>query len=36
MIKYGQNMDKVLIVTKDRLDSGKRLDNSSLNTISKH
>ena len=36
LIEYGQNMDKVLKVTKDRLDSGKRLGNPSLNTVLKH
>ena len=35
LIKYGQNMDKGLIVTKDRLDSGNRFDNPSLTTVSK-
>ena len=34
--KYGQNMDKISIVSKDRLDSGKGLDNPSLKTVSKH
>ena len=33
---YGQNMDKISIVFKDRLDSGKGLDNPSLETVSKH
>ena len=33
---YGQNMDKISMVFKDRIDSGKRLDNPSLNTVSKH
>ena len=36
LIKYGQHMDKISIVSKDRLDSGKRLDNPSLDTVSKH
>ena len=36
LIKYGQNIVKVLIVTEDRLDSGKGLDNPSLKTVSKH
>ena len=36
LIKYSQNMDKISIVSKDRLDSGKGLDNPSLNTVSKH
>ena len=36
LIKYGKNMDKILIVSKDRLDSGKRLNNPSLKTVSKH
>ena len=27
LIKCGKNMDKILKVFKDRLDSGKRLDN---------
>ena len=36
LIKYGKNMDKVLIVSKERLDSGKGLDNPSLKTVSKH
>ena len=35
VIKYGQNMD-LTIVSKVRIDSGKGLDNPSLNTISKH
>ena len=36
LIKYGKNMDKILKVFKDRLDSGKRLDNPSLKTVSQH
>ena len=36
LIKYGQNMEQTSLVSKDRLDNGKRLDNPSLNTISKH
>ena len=36
LIKYGKNMDKISIVSKDRLDSGKGLDNPCLNTVSKH
>ena len=36
LIKYGQNIDKISIVSKDRLDIGKWLDNPSLNTVSKH
>ena len=36
LIKYGKNMDKILIVSKDRLESGKRLNNPSLKTVSKH
>ena len=36
LIKYGKNMDKRLIVSKDRLDSGKGLDNPSLKTVYKH
>ena len=36
LIKYVQNMDKISIVSKDRLDNGKGLDNLSLNTVSKH
>ena len=35
-LKYSQNMDKISIVSKDRLDSGKGLDNPSLNTVSTH
>ena len=30
LIKYAKNMDKILIVFKDRLDRGKRLNNPSL------
>ena len=36
LIKYGKSMDKILIVSKYRLDSGKRLNNPSLKTVSKH
>ena len=36
LIKYDQNMAKISIVSKDRLDSSKRLDNPSLKTVSKH
>ena len=36
LIKYGKNMDKISIVSEDWLDSGKRLDNPSLKTVSKH
>ena len=36
LIKYGKNIDKMSIVSKDRLDSGKGLDNPCLNTVSKH
>ena len=38
LIKSCQNMDNISIVclSKDRLDSGKELDNPSLNTISTH
>ena len=35
LIRYCKNMDKVLTVFKDRLDSGKRLE-SSLKAVSKH
>ena len=35
LFKYGQNMDTISIVLKDMLDSGQRLDNPSLNTVSK-
>ena len=31
-----QNMDNIAIVSKDRLDNGKGLDNPSLNTVSTH
>ena len=34
--KYSSNMDKTSVVSKDKLDSGKGLDNPSLNTVSKH
>ena len=27
LIKYGKNMDKILMVSKDRLENGKRLNN---------
>ena len=36
LIKYGKNMDKILMVSKDRLENGKRLNNPSLKTVSKH
>ena len=36
LIKYSQNMDNISIVSKDRLDNGKGLDNPSLNTVSTH
>ena len=36
LIKDGKIMDKILIVSKDRLDSGKGLDNPSLKTVYKH
>ena len=36
LIKYGKNMDKILIVPKYRLDSGKRLKNPYMKTVSKH
>ena len=36
LMKYCQNMEKISIVFKDRLDSGKGLDNPSLETVSKH
>ena len=36
LIKSGQNIDKFSIVSKDRLDNGKGLDNPSLITVSKH
>ena len=36
LIKYDQNMDKISLLSKDRLYSGKRLDTPSLNTVSKH
>ena len=36
LIKYGQNMHNISIVSKDRLDSDKRLDIPSQNTVSKH
>ena len=36
LIKYGQNMDKIPIVSKEMLDSGKGLDIPLLNTVSKH
>ena len=35
-IKYSQNMDNISIISKDRLNSGKGLDNPSLNTVSTH
>ena len=34
--KNGKNLDKISIVSKDRLDSGERLNNPSLKTVSKH
>ena len=36
LIKYSKNMDNISIVSKDRLDNGKELDNPSLNTVSTH
>ena len=36
LIKYGQNMDKISIIFKYRLDRDKRLDIPSLNSVSKH
>ena len=36
LIKSSENMDTISIVFKDRLDSGKGLDNLSLNTVSNH
>ena len=36
LIKYGKNMDKIFKVFKDRLGIGKRLDDPSLKTVSKH
>ena len=36
LIKYSQNMDNISIISKDRLDNGKGLDNPSLNTASTH
>ena len=36
LIKYSQNMNKISIVSKGRLDSDKGLDKPSLNTGSKH
>ena len=36
LIKYSQNIDNISIVSKDRLDNGKGLDNPSLNTVSTH
>ena len=36
LIKYSQNMNKISIVFKSRLDSDKGLDNPSLNTDSKY
>ena len=35
LIKYSQNMD-ISMVSKDRLDSGKGLDNPPLITVPKH
>ena len=34
LIKYCLNMDKISVVSKDKLGSGKGLDNPSLNTVS--
>ena len=36
LIKYSQNMDNVSIVSKDRFDNGKGLDNPCQNTVSTH
>ena len=36
LIKYGQNMDNISIVFKDRLAIGKGLDDTSLNTVYTH
>ena len=36
LIKYSQNMDNISLVSKDKLDNGKGLDNPSLNTVSTH
>ena len=36
LIKYSENMDKISVVSIDKLDSGKGLDNPSLNTVSTH
>ena len=36
LIKCGQKIDKILIISKDRLDFGKWLGNPSLITVSKH
>ena len=36
LIKYGQNMDTISIVSKDRPHSGKGLHYPSLRTVSKH
>ena len=35
LIKYGQNIDQISIVSNYRLDSGNGLDKPSLNTVSK-
>ena len=34
LIKHSQNMDNISIVSKNRLNNGKGLDNPSLNTVS--
>ena len=34
--KYGQSMDNILVVSKDKLDRGTWLDNPSLNAVSEH
>ena len=36
VIKYGPNMDKTSIASKDMLDGGIGIDNPSLNTVSTH
>ena len=36
LIKCGQNIDTISIVSKDGLDSDKRLENPSLISVSKH
>ena len=35
-IKYSHDMDNISIVSKDRFNNGKGLDNPSLNTVSTH